>query len=295
MKPLRGNYLAPIENYTTLPFRLLAQKHGAKATMAPLVSATAIARNPDYLRQLDIREDEKFLGVQLVGSIPADFSTAAKALVREFPFIKWLDINAGCPSGKTVGSGCGAALLDRPGKAMRIVSETAKAGLPVSVKMRLADSAEKTLQFVKAVQGADFLIVHGRTRAQFYSGKADWDAIKGIKENSKIPVVGNGDVISLESGNEKVRAGVCDSFMVGRAALSNPLLFERKEVETKEAKKKLFLEYLELAESHGPCSCSGLKLAAYEIFKGLDGSAALRGSLCTLSSKREIMEKIKGF
>ncbi|MFA5077428.1 MAG: tRNA-dihydrouridine synthase family protein [Candidatus Micrarchaeia archaeon] len=292
---LGKNFLAPIDNYTNLPFRLLMQKHGAKATVVPLVSASALSRSSQYANSLELSEKERYLGVQLVGSIPADFENAAKEIVKKFRFVKWIDINSGCPSPKTFGSGCGSALLEKPALLKKILAAVMKAGLPVSVKMRLAQNMEKTLAAVSAVQNADFLIVHGRTPQQLYSGKADWEAIKSIKENSKIPVIGNGDICTLAQGKSLVREGFCDSFMIGRAALSNPLVFEGKEPGGAEVKKRIFREYLHIVDKYSGRRLSDLRLKAFEFFRGCPGSSGLRRALSECKSAEELEEMVSSF
>ncbi|MDD5336915.1 MAG: tRNA-dihydrouridine synthase [Candidatus ainarchaeum sp.] len=292
---LRKNYLAPIDNYTNLAFRLLVQKHGAKAAMVPLVSASALSKSSQYLNHLELSENEKHLGVQLVGIVPDDFKKAAIVIAKNFPFVKWIDINAGCPSPRTFGSGCGSALLEKPALLRKIVGAAKEAGLPVSVKMRLAKTMEKTLTAVAATQNADFLIVHGRTPNQFYSGKADWEAIKKINENSGIPVIGNGDIRTIAQGEALVKNNFCDSFMIGRAALSNPLVFEGKEAATLKEKKRIFCEYLKIVDKYSERRLADLRLKCFEFFKNLPGSASLRGSLSEAKTTDELLEKIEKF
>ena len=290
----KANYLAPVKDYTNLPFRLLAQKHGAKATVVPLVSAIGIARNSKALQQVDSCSKERFAGVQLFGSEPSDFLKAGKAIVKNFEWVKWIDINAGCPARDVIKCGGGAALLEKPELAKRIVAALKKCGLPVSVKMRLCEKAAKTLEFAKAVQGADFITVHGRTVKQGYAGSADWTAIKRVKEACEIPVVGNGDIKSTAQGDNLVRNGFCDAFMIGRAALSNPLVFQGREASSSREKRSLFMEYISLAEKYSCLELQDLKLKGFEFFRGLPGSASLRAKLATAKTIDELMGIARG-
>ncbi len=294
---LRPHYLAPLHEYTNFPFRMLAQKHGAKATIVPLVSVTALTRSHQRLEKLkkEMGKEEKFLGVQLIGKEPLEFLHSAKAIGENFPYVKWLDVNAGCPSRNAFGTGGGAALLDKPETVRKIVSALRRSNYPISVKMRLAPTMEKTIAIAEAAQEADFLVVHGRTAKQYYSGAADWGAIKTVKESSEIPVIGNGDVKSLAQGKKLVKEGFCDSFMVGRAAISNPLIFEGKEAGAKEKKKEVFAEYVSLAGKYGTAELFDCRLKAFELFRSLPNIAQFRGAIAKAKTLEELTAMIAGF
>ena len=132
------NYLAPIYDYTDLPFRLLCQKYGADALCVPLVSAAAIRHDRKKISLVDAHKDEKNLGVQLVGSETEDMGISAKTIIEELPFVSWLNINCGCPSARTRECGGGSALLSTPEKIAEIVNAM-KVDIPVSVKIRIYD------------------------------------------------------------------------------------------------------------------------------------------------------------
>ncbi|NYZ77143.1 tRNA-dihydrouridine synthase family protein [Candidatus Micrarchaeota archaeon] len=284
--------LAPMADFTELPFRLLCRKYGADCSLVPLVSATAITRSESYFENIRVAEKEN-AGLQLFGAAPADFGIAVERITDALPFVKWLDLNCGCPSPRTTAGGAGSRLLKKPKLAAAMVARMKRSGLRVSVKMRLLPKMEKTLEFCKAMEkaGADFLIVHGRTEKQGYSGKADWDSIKKIRERTGIPVVGNGDINEIALGRKYVKEGYADAFMIGRAALSNPRIFCGKKTEGIEDAKGLLREYLALCNRNDFLEVNNAKLVATQFFRGFRGSAGMRLAV----SKAKSIEDIKVF
>lgn len=290
-----GSFLSPIHEYTDMPFRLMCRRHGADAAVVPLVSATAIARDNSKAGMIDANPEEKNIGVQLVGSNPDEMKIACSAVEKRFPFVSWYDINCGCPSERTVECGGGSAMLNYPEKICETVKKMKDVGKPVSVKMRIMGS-EKTLELCKSIEkaGADFIVVHGRNPGQGYSGRADWEMIKKIKQNVGIPVTGNGDIRSASQGNEMVRKGFCDSFMVGRAAMANPLLFEDKEAKTFEEKLALLDEYLGIRrEFIGEPELKDVRIKAVHFMSGVRNAAALRDGIMRAKSVDEIEKNLE--
>lgn len=273
-----SNYLAPIYDYTDLPFRLLCQRYGADAVCVPLVSAAAIANDPSKVSLADAHPDEKNVGVQLVGAEPGWMGTAAKRIADGLPFISWLNINCGCPSARTMGCGGGSALLSSPGKIVDTVHAVKKAGLPVSVKIRIYADTGKTVELCRRIEeaGADLLIVHGRTVRQGYSGKADWEAIKAVKDSIGIPVVGNGDIASVEQGKRLVADGYCDSFMIGRAAMGNPMVFSGKAPADARERFSMLEEYVKLSERYGCDTLKGARMKAVNMLSGIRNASKIR-------------------
>ncbi|MEW6748738.1 MAG: tRNA-dihydrouridine synthase family protein [Candidatus Micrarchaeota archaeon] len=284
------DFLAPIYDYTDLPFRLLCQRHGAGAVCVPLVSAAAIANDASKVSLVDAHPDEKDVGVQLVGAEPEWMSTAAKRIADAFPHVSWLNINCGCPSVRTMGCGGGSALLSSPQRIAEIVAKMRKADLPVSVKMRVYEEREKTVALCKRLEGAgaDFLIVHGRTVRQGYSGKADWETIKAMKEALGIPIIGNGDIASSEQGHGMVREGYCDSYMIGRAAMSNPMVFSGKEAGPKE-RFAMLEEYIALCEKHGCDALKNSRIKAVNMLAGVRNASKIRDRAFRAGSVDEII------
>ena len=223
--------LAPMAGVTDLPFRLLCKEQGAGLLCMEMVSAKAIYfnnKNTEELLTIDDREPP--VSLQLFGSDPDIISEMAKKIENR-PF-SILDINMGCPVPKVAGNGEGSALMKNPKLVEEIVSKTAKAiKKPVTVKIRKGFDDE----YINAVEiariaesaGAAAVAVHGRTREQYYSGKADWDIIRQVKEAVKIPVIGNGDVTSPEAARQLMETTGCDGIMIGRGAQGNPWIFRQ--------------------------------------------------------------------
>ena len=223
--------LAPMAGVTDLPFRLLCKEQGAGLLCMEMVSAKAIYfnnKNTEELLTIDDREPP--VSLQLFGSDPDIISEMAKKIENR-PF-SILDINMGCPVPKVAGNGEGSALMKNPKLVEEIVSKTAKAiKKPVTVKIRKGfdDKHINAVEIARIAEsaGAAAVAVHGRTREQYYSGKADWDIIRQVKEAVKIPVIGNGDVTSPEAARQLMETTGCDGIMIGRGAQGNPWIFRQ--------------------------------------------------------------------
>ena len=223
--------LAPMAGVTDLPFRLLCKEQGAGLLCMEMVSAKAIYfnnRNTEELLTIDDREPP--VSLQLFGSDPDIISEMAKKIENR-PF-SILDINMGCPVPKVAGNGEGSALMKNPKLVEEIVSKTAKAiKKPVTVKIRKGfdDEHINAVEIARIAEsaGAAAVAVHGRTREQYYSGRADWDIIRQVKEAVKIPVIGNGDVTSPEAARQLMETTGCDGIMIGRGAQGNPWIFRQ--------------------------------------------------------------------
>ncbi len=221
--------LGPMAGVTDLPFRLLCREQGAGLLCMEMVSAKAIYynnRNTESL--LEIHPDEKPVSLQFFGSDPKIMSEMAKR-IEERPFAI-LDINMGCPVPKVVKNGEGSALMKNPKLVYEIVSAIVKAiDKPVTVKIRKGfdDDHVNAVEIAKIIEeaGAAAVAVHGRTREQYYSGKADWDIIRQVKDAVSIPVIGNGDVTSPQKADELVKQTGCDGIMIARGAQGNPWIF----------------------------------------------------------------------
>lgn len=221
--------LAPMAGVTDLPFRLLCKEQGAGLVCMEMVSAKAIYynnKNTEALMEIDPRE--KPVSLQLFGSDP-EIMAAMAHQIEDRPFAI-LDINMGCPVPKVVNNGEGSALMKDPALVRKIVTAVVRAvDKPVTVKIRrgFTEDSVNAVEIAKIIEdcGAAAVAVHGRTREQYYSGKADWDIIRQVKAAVSIPVIGNGDVTSLETAVALMEQTGCDGVMIGRAVRGNPWLF----------------------------------------------------------------------
>ncbi len=298
--------LAPMAGVCDLPFRVLCAEQGAGLTCMEMVSAKAIYynnKNTDLLMEIDGRE--KPVSLQLFGSDPRIMSEMAKR-IEDRPF-DILDINMGCPVPKVVNNGEGSALMKNPvlaGKIIEAVASSIKKPVTVKIRKGFDENSINAVEIAHIAEesGAAAVAVHGRTREQYYSGRADWDIIKKVKESVDIPVIGNGDVCDAQSAKALFEITGCDYAMIGRAAEGNPWIFKelcladegiKYEGPTIEERKEMILRHGKML-----IECKGEYIGIREMRKhaawytaGLPNSSKFRGKM----NEMESYEALKSF
>ncbi len=231
-KPENKVFLAPMAGVTDVVFRTLCKEQGCGLTYSEMVSAKGIMYENDNTKKLlGINKKEGKVAVQLFGSDPKVLSDMAKKL-NDNDDIGFFDINMGCPAPKIVKNGDGSALMKNPkliGEIVKAVTSNIDKPLTIKIRKGFDDDCVNAVEIAKIAEenGASGLAIHGRTREQFYSGDADWDIIKKVKENVSIPIIGNGDINSPEKAKEILDYTGCDAIMIGRWAQGNPWIFKR--------------------------------------------------------------------
>ena len=247
-------FLAPMAGITDVPYRSICKEFGVGLTYSEMISAKGMYYNDEKTRLLMKKaKKETPFAVQIFGS---DADIMAKVAEEISGSADIIDINMGCPAPKVVKNGDGSKLMQSPELIDEITRKVVeKAKVPVTIKIRKGWDKEhvNAVQIARIAEknGISAITVHGRTREEFYSGKADWNIIKEVKDSVSIPVIGNGDIISIESANEIFEKTNCDAIMIGRASLGNPWIFEeiisgQKVNKTCEDVKKMIEKHLEM-------------------------------------------------
>lgn len=306
-----GVFLAPMAGVTDLPFRILAREFGADLGVSEMVSAQALLYdNQRTFRLLAVDTQERPVAIQLFGHDPYVMAEAAK-IVHQRVKPEMIDINFGCPTPKIVKNGDGAALLKEPDLLAQIASAVVKAvPIPVTAKIRLGWDANSIncLDVAKRLEdsGVHWLTVHGRTREQFYSGQADWNWIRKIKEATVFPIVGNGDVFSAADAKLLFQKTNCDHIAIGRGAQGNPWIFKQVQAWLKEGivlPEPSLEERISVALRHLAMKVDyvGEHQAIREMrphlawyLKGVPGSAEIRGKINTIIDLQELNILLKG-
>jgi nifR3 family TIM-barrel protein len=302
---------SPMANCTDLPFRLIARSCGMRFAFLEMVSAEGLVRRvPNTFDLMKTLPEDRPVGAQLVGCDPAVMGEAA-AMVEDMGY-DLLDLNLGCPVPKIVSKGGGSMLLREPNTARAIFERVVRAvkRIPVTVKMRLgfADgSGAEAARIARLAQesGVSAVSIHGRTREQGYSGSANYDAIRRVKESVDIPVIGNGDVVDAASALRLLRVAGCDGVMLGRGALGNPWIYRQIEAAMEglpapeppdpAQRIELVLRHVELQAQHDPWPVGPLRRIICWYFKDVPGVAVFRDRIHRAQTVDEMRDLIRQF
>ncbi len=293
--------LAPMAGVNCMAFRVLCKEHGAGLIVTQLLDCDGVCASPDHWSDvIDLRESERPLSVQIVGSDKEKMGEAAKLVEKRFnPDI--IDINFGCCDKNFLGKKSGAFLSKHPEQIPKIVKSVVEnVSVPVTAKIRIGWD-EKNINAVEAAQniessGGKAVSVHARTRKQHFSGKADWKVIKNVKEKVSIPVIGNGDIFKGKDGERMIEETGCDLVMIGRGSMGNPFIFGnvervlRGDDEIDGDKVKAFLRFYELYKKQKKQSFSEFQHHAMWFTKGMGGAADMRRKITGCEEYGEIVQ-----
>lgn len=304
-------FLSPMAGVTDLPFRLICKEQNCGMLYTEMINGKALCYDDENTKKmLKIEDEEHPVAVQIFGSDP-EFMGRAAEIMNAYPN-EILDINMGCPAPKVVKNGDGSALMRNPKLAEEVLKSVVKNSTkPVTLKIRKGwdDNSVNAVEIAKISEasGISALAIHGRTREQYYSGKADWDIITEIKNAINIPVIGNGDVFTVEDARNMLDKTGCDAIMIGRGAQGNPWIFKRinhymetGEIlpePTLEEKINTAVKHLNLAvREHGEyVAVREMRKHIAWYLKGLKGSAKVRDEINKITSYEEVVSRLNEY
>ncbi len=302
--------LAPMAGVTNLPFRIVCKDYGAGMVCTEMASAKAMFHNDQKTKRLFNTEGEKRpISFQVFGS---ELESMAYAVKYMSDFADIIDINMGCPAPKVVKNGDGSKLLLDLKKAQEIIETAVKnSKVPVTVKFRKGWDKENIVAVniaqIAEQAGASAVTIHGRTRSEFYTGKADWDIIKKVKQSVNIPVIGNGDIVDEESALQMFEQTCVDGIMIGRGSFGNPWIFrnvkhyletgEKLPQPTNNEKLEVMEKHIELAvkEKGEDVAIKELRKHIAWYTKNLKNSSEFRNSINKVEKKEELISKLEEY
>ena len=304
-------FLSPMAGVTDLPFRTICKEKGCGMLYTEMINAKALCYDDENTKKmLNLEDDGHPVAVQICGSDPEYMGKAASIMNQYTNDI--LDINMGCPAPKVIKNGDGSALMRNPKLAAEVLTAVVKnSEKPVTLKIRKGwdDNSVNALEIAKIAEecGISALAIHGRTREQFYSGKADWDIIAEIKQSINIPVIGNGDVFDVQDAVNMLEKTKCDAIMIGRGSQGNPWIFNRinhymKTGEvlpepTLEEKISTAIKHMNLAVAeHGEyVAVREMRKHIGWYLKGLKNSAKYRDQINKITDYKEVISMLEEY
>jgi tRNA-dihydrouridine synthase B len=302
-----GNILlAPMSNVTNLPFRLMCRTYGASLTYSEMISADAVIyENEKSIKRGISCDDERPLGIQIFGNSPETMTTAALR-IEEIYQPEIIDVNFGCPAKLLTKDGCGSALLKSPELIHEIIKKLSdNLSTPVTAKIRILPDMDKTLEIAHLIEraGASAITVHGRTQQQQYSGKANHEYVRKIKQELNIPVIANGDIVDEISAQQTLEYTGCDGIMIGRAAMGNPFLFRRishfletgEMLDYRQCSQRIadLREYFGLLEEYDLAPTVHIKAQAQWFTRGMRNGRHIRRSIAEAKCVEDIFESLE--
>jgi len=308
LKPLKINklkisppvILAPMVDITDLPYRLICRKAGCKLAYTEMLYIDAIIHeNKKTQKLMQTSKDDSPLGIQITGNKIENFKKAVPYL-KKYDFV---DLNCGCPSEKLIKSQAGSYLLNNPKLIYSIIKLLKKNGLTVTAKIRLGYSKNNALKIAKAIEkaGADAITLHPRLAIHGYNVKADWNEIKKLKKQLKIPVIANGDVLSVKDAESIIKQTNCDGIMMARGAIGNPFLFKQishylktgKEIPFSFKDNLNYLKlYLKLCKKIKFNDITRIKRISCKFIREIPEASSIRNQIMHLKSISEIEDLI---
>nr|WP_308565303.1 tRNA dihydrouridine synthase DusB [uncultured Peptostreptococcus sp.] len=304
-------FLAPMAGVTDLPFRLICKELGCGLLYTEMINAKALCYDDKNTKKmLNILDEEHPVAVQIFGSEP-EFMGKATQILNDYPN-EILDINMGCPAPKVVKNGDGSALMRNPKLAGQVLDQVVKnSKKPVTLKIRKGwdDNSVNALEIAKIAEdcGICAITIHGRTREQYYSGQADWDIIGEVKSQISIPVIGNGDVTSVEDAIRIKDHTGCDAIMIGRGAQGNPWIFKRidhymktgqlLDPPSKDEKIDIAIKHMDLAiKEHGEyVAVREMRKHIGWYLKGMKHSARFRDQINHMVTAKEVIDTLNQY
>ena len=304
-------FLAPMAGVTDLPFRLICKELGCGLLYTEMINAKALCYDDKNTKKmLNILDEEHPVAIQIFGSEP-EFMGKAAQILNDYPN-EILDINMGCPAPKVVKNGDGSALMRNPKLAGQVLDQVVKnSKKPVTLKIRKGwdDNSINALEIAKIAEdcGICAITIHGRTREQYYSGQADWDIIGEVKSQISIPVIGNGDVTSVEDAIRIKDHTGCDAIMIGRGAQGNPWIFKRidhymktgqlLDPPSKDEKIDIAIKHMDLAiKEHGEyVAVREMRKHIGWYLKGMKHSARFRDQINHMVTAKEVIDTLNQY